>query len=130
MAKKKQKQQRSSSEESTGMWIALVLAVVAVVGLVLLYNDMSVSGGAVVTGLNLPSPAGLGDDRQTGWDLGAQLANRWDGTEVDHYCDFNCGNVCARALSSMGKPQDSCFRSCQSKCQTDILANNYDTTKY
>jgi len=109
------------------MWLALILALVAVVGLVLLYKDMSPSGGAIVKGLKAPSSGGLSAAEQTGWNLGPQVAQRWDGSEMLKYCSYQCGNVCAQSVSAQGKDQENCFRVCANRCESEIMQGTYNT---
>lgn len=111
---------RSSGDDKSGTWVALIIAVVAVVGLVLLYNDAQMSGNAVVKGIQTHSPGGVGEDSQVGWELGGQVALRYDGGEVREYCVRSCGQVCARALSSQGTQQGNCYGACQERCNSDV----------
>ena len=112
---------RSRSKDSSGMWVALILAVVAVVGLVLLYNNAGVSGGAVVQGVTTQPDSGYGMEREVGWDLGTELAEGYDGSETGRYCSSVCGDACAEAVPQGGTDQKRCQNSCSRQCVNTVM---------
>lgn len=113
----------SRSDDKSGMYVAALIAVVAVVGLVLLYHDSNAMGNATFE----VNPGGSSEVYSIGWDLGEQVGQMWDGTETRKYCSLACGDACARAVNPQGTEQQNCYRSCRQNCETQIMQGNYLT---
>ena len=101
------------AESNSGLLIAALVAIVAVVGLVILFKGGS-TGQAFVKGVSLPhevsAPVANADRYFWGVGLGEQISNACSKSATDQVkcCDVQCGNICATG--------DECFEGCRKTC--------------
>jgi len=97
-------------KDNYGLLIASLVAIVAIVGLVILFNGATT--GAV--------PHTSSDDGAAGYSLGGTIAKVWNPAYGDQnqYCSTRCGEACASAQAGGAVALvGECYNNCASTCK-------------
>jgi len=97
-------------KDNYGLLIASLVAIVAIVGLVILFSGAT-TGAA---------PYSSGNDAKVGYELGGSIAQVWGpgSGEQNQYCSVRCGEACADATAKgLVQYVGDCYNNCDSTCK-------------
>jgi len=105
-------------EKDYSLLVLSAVAIIAVVGLVMPF-------GAADSGAVYFEPWSIGNDGETGYNLGIHVANSWTKWSGDQptYCSVACGNACREAFEQRSVSQlgGDCYLNCESNCGRILL---------